>query len=46
MHDVFERVYDARWPIQQMRLVDDFRGDDDRSKAATNLGIQLPPGRR
>jgi poly-gamma-glutamate synthesis protein (capsule biosynthesis protein) len=33
---VFRRLYDARWPIQQMRLVDDFRGDDDRSMAANN----------
>ena len=33
---VFERLYDARWPIQRMRLVDDYRGDDDRSMAANN----------
>lgn len=33
---VFERLYDARWPIQAMRLVDDFHGDDDRSMAANN----------
>ena len=32
----FERLYAARWPIQQMRLVDDFEGDDDRSMAANN----------
>jgi len=33
---VFRRLYDARWPIEQMRLVDDFGGDDDRSMAADN----------
>jgi hypothetical protein len=33
---VFERLYDARWPIGQMRLVDDYRGDDNRSMAANN----------
>jgi poly-gamma-glutamate synthesis protein (capsule biosynthesis protein) len=33
---VFERLYDARWPIQRMRLVDAYRGDDDRSMAANN----------
>lgn len=34
--DVFHRLYDARWPIQRMRLVDDYRGDDERSMAANN----------
>jgi poly-gamma-glutamate synthesis protein (capsule biosynthesis protein) len=33
---VFERLYDARWPIARMRLVDDYRADDDRSMAANN----------
>ncbi len=33
---VFERLYDAKWPIRQMRLVDDYRGDDNRSMAANN----------
>ena len=33
---VFERLYDARWPIRRMRLVDDYGGDDDRSMAANN----------
>jgi poly-gamma-glutamate synthesis protein (capsule biosynthesis protein) len=33
---VFHRLYDARWPIRRMRLVDDYRGDDDRSMAANN----------
>jgi poly-gamma-glutamate synthesis protein (capsule biosynthesis protein) len=38
-HDVvsvFSRLYDARWPIRQMRLASDFDGDDDRSMAADN----------
>jgi hypothetical protein len=34
--EVFEQLYDARWPIRRMRLVDDFAGDDDRSMAANN----------
>jgi D-alanyl-D-alanine carboxypeptidase len=33
---VFARLYDARWPIRRMRLVDDYRGDDERSMAANN----------
>jgi hypothetical protein len=33
---VFERLYDARWPVARMRLVDAYRGDDDRSMAANN----------
>jgi poly-gamma-glutamate synthesis protein (capsule biosynthesis protein) len=33
---VFRRLYDARWPIRQMRLVDAYGGDDDRSMAADN----------
>ena len=33
---VFERLYDARWPIRRMRLVDAYGGDDDRSMAANN----------
>ncbi|MDZ5621288.1 CapA family protein [Nocardioides sp. HM23] len=33
---VFRRLYDARWPIRQMRPVSDFGGDDDRSMAADN----------
>ena len=32
----FRALYDAGWPIQRMRLVDDYRGDDDRSMAANN----------
>ena len=34
--DVFHRLYEARWPIQRMRLVDDYQGDDERSMAANN----------
>lgn len=33
---VFGRLYDARWPIRRMRLVDDYRGSDRRSMAADN----------
>ena len=33
---VFERLYDARWPIRRMRLVDDYGGNDNRSMAADN----------
>ncbi len=34
--EAFEQLYDARWPIRRMRLVDDYAGDDDRSMAANN----------
>jgi D-alanyl-D-alanine carboxypeptidase len=33
---VFRELYDAGWPIRRMRLVDDYRGDDDLSMAADN----------
>ena len=33
---VFSRLFDARFPIAQIRLVDEFGGDDDRSMAANN----------
>lgn len=33
---VFRALYEARFPIDQMRLVDDFGGDDDRSMEANN----------
>lgn len=33
---VFRALFDARFPIEQMRLVDDFGGDDDQSMAANN----------
>jgi len=34
--DVFRTLYDARWPIRRMRLVDTYGGDDDESMAADN----------
>jgi poly-gamma-glutamate synthesis protein (capsule biosynthesis protein) len=33
---VFRKLYDARWPIRRMQLVDNYRGDDDLSMAADN----------
>ena len=33
---VMERLYDARFPIRRMRLIDAYRADDDRSMAADN----------
>jgi D-alanyl-D-alanine carboxypeptidase len=33
---VFRKMFDARFPIRRMRLVDVYRGDDDRSMAADN----------
>jgi D-alanyl-D-alanine carboxypeptidase len=33
---VLERLFKAHYPIQRMRLVDAYRGDDDRSMAANN----------
>ena len=33
---VFRSLYDSRFPLQQMRLIDEFGGDDDRSMAANN----------
>jgi poly-gamma-glutamate synthesis protein (capsule biosynthesis protein) len=33
---VFERLYDARWPIRRMRSVDAYDGSDVRSMAANN----------
>lgn len=33
---VFRKMYEARFPIRRMRLVDAYRGDDDRSMAADN----------
>jgi len=32
----FKSLFDARFPIEQVRLIDDFDGDDDRSMAANN----------
>jgi len=34
--DVFRSLYRARFPVQRMRLVDTYGGDDDRSMAANN----------
>lgn len=34
--EVFRRLYDARFPIRQMRLIDVYGGDDDASMAADN----------
>jgi poly-gamma-glutamate synthesis protein (capsule biosynthesis protein) len=34
--DVFEVLYRERFPLQSMRLVDEFDGSDDRSMAANN----------
>ncbi len=33
---VFRTMYGERFPIRRMRLVDDYRGDDDRSMSANN----------
>jgi poly-gamma-glutamate capsule biosynthesis protein CapA/YwtB (metallophosphatase superfamily) len=33
---VFERLYDARWPVRRLRPVHAYGGDDDRSMAANN----------
>lgn len=34
--DVFRVLFDARFPIQRMRLVDDYGGDDSRAMAAND----------
>jgi hypothetical protein len=34
--DAFRDLYDARFPVRRMRLVDDYQGSDDRSMAANN----------
>lgn len=33
---VFQALFEHRFPIEQMRLVDEFGGDDDQSMAANN----------
>ncbi len=33
---IFRRLYEARYPIASMRLIDDFDADDSRSMAANN----------
>ena len=34
--DVFHQLYQARWPIQRMRLIDDYHGHDNQSMANNN----------
>lgn len=34
--EVFESLYRERFPLQSMRLIDEYGGDDDRSMAANN----------
>lgn len=34
--EIFRELYDARYPIKSMRLIDDFNGDDEASMAADN----------
>lgn len=34
--EVFASLYEARFPIERMELVDRYEGDDDRSMAANN----------
>ena len=36
IRSVFAALFEAGFPIEQMRLVDEFGGDDDRSMAANN----------
>jgi D-alanyl-D-alanine carboxypeptidase-like protein len=36
IRQVFAELFAARFPIEQVRLVDEFGGDDDRSMAANN----------
>ena len=36
MRRVFAELFAARFPIEQVRLIDEFGGDDDRSMAANN----------
>jgi hypothetical protein len=34
--DIFRRLYEARYPIERVQLIDDFDADDERSMAANN----------
>ena len=34
--DIFRQLYDARYPIGRMQLIDDFEADDERSMRANN----------
>ncbi len=36
VHAVLRMLFEARFPIQRMLLVDEYEGDDDRSMAANN----------
>jgi poly-gamma-glutamate synthesis protein (capsule biosynthesis protein) len=36
LEGAFARLFEQRFPIRSMRLVDDYGGDDDRSMAADN----------
>jgi poly-gamma-glutamate synthesis protein (capsule biosynthesis protein) len=43
----FRLLFEARFPIRQMRVVDDFGGDDERSLLADNnsaFNCRLVPG--
>lgn len=34
--DIFRQLYKARYPIERMRLIDDYEADDERSMRANN----------
>lgn len=34
--DIFRKLYEARYPIERMRLIDDYDADDERSMQANN----------
>lgn len=34
--DIFQKLYEAKYPIERMRLIDDYDGDDERSMTANN----------
>lgn len=34
--EIFQALYDARYPIEKMRLIDEYDGDDERSMADNN----------
>jgi len=34
--DIFKKLYDAKYPIERMQLIDNFDADDERSMAANN----------
>ena len=46
MLHVLRSLWDIRYPVRRMRLVDDYGGSDDASVAADNtVGVQLPARR-